>query len=86
MPICKKEYKRHGERYQAGEEYDISKEQVEADEKYFGEKLWGGGAKKADEASEEKAKAEAEAKAKEEADAKAKADAEAEAKKADDKK
>ena len=46
MPKCKKEYKRHGERYEAGKEYDVSKETVEADEKYFGETLWEGGEKK----------------------------------------
>ncbi len=86
MLKCKKEYKRHSTRYQAGEEYDISKEKAEADEAYFGEKLWATGTKKADKTPEEEAKAEAEAKAKEEADAKAKADAEAEAKKAADKK
>lgn len=40
MLKCTKEYKRHAARYQAGEEYDISREKADADEAYFGEKLW----------------------------------------------
>ncbi len=47
---CIKEYKRNGQLYSAGKEYDIKKAEIEIHEKQMGAKLWEGEGK--DEAPE----------------------------------
>lgn len=44
--ICKKTYSRRNQRYNVGENYDVTTEQVAADELYYGETLWEAKAKK----------------------------------------
>ena len=54
--LCLKTYRRHSSTYIKGEEYDVKKETVEADEKYMGEILWKKNGAEKDKTIEEKPK------------------------------